>query len=89
MLQDILIKITLKRVEQNFTQRYIASQLGISQSYYNKIEGGKKTLTVQTLLQIADILDTPVTEFLTSGTHHTIISDKLSKSSSERNLNIV
>ena len=35
----------------------MASQLGISQSYYNKIESGKKQLTVQTFIDIAAILD--------------------------------
>ncbi|WP_333600819.1 helix-turn-helix domain-containing protein [Flavobacterium sp.] len=57
MYQTILIKITFKRLEKKFTQDYMASQLGISQSYYNKIEGGKKTISIIMLFQIIDILD--------------------------------
>jgi transcriptional regulator with XRE-family HTH domain len=66
MIQTILIKITLKRLEKKFTQRYMASQLGISQSYYNKIESGKKQLTVQTLLKITNILNMDTAKLLCS-----------------------
>jgi transcriptional regulator with XRE-family HTH domain len=66
MLQDILTKINKKRLEKNFSQHYMASQLNISQSYYNKIESGKKALTVKRSLEIATILQIDITELLTS-----------------------
>ena len=75
MLQAILIKITVKRIEKKFTQNYMASQLGISQSYYNKIESGKKQLTVQTLLDIASIFNIDISELLSSNTQFKIIKN--------------
>lgn len=75
MLHAILIKINLTRLEQKLTQRYMASQLGITQSYYNKIEGGKKQLTVQTFLKIAEILNIQPSELLTSANNLTSISN--------------
>ena len=53
----------------------MALQLGISQSFYNKIESGKKQLTVKTLLDIAAILDTDISEFLNSKAQLKIIKN--------------
>ena len=57
MLESLLIKITVKRLEKKFSQNYMASQLNISQSFYNKIENGKTELSVKNLLKIAILLD--------------------------------
>ena len=64
MMQPILTKINQKRLEKNYSQHYMASRLKISQSYYNKIENGKKTITLQHILQIAAILEIEITELL-------------------------
>lgn len=57
MLESLLIKITVKRLEKKFSQNYMASQLNISQSFYNKIENGKTELSAKNLLKIAILLD--------------------------------
>jgi transcriptional regulator with XRE-family HTH domain len=62
MIQSILTKVNQKRLEKNYSQQYMASRLKISQSYYNKIESGKKTITLQHILQIASILDIEITD---------------------------
>jgi transcriptional regulator with XRE-family HTH domain len=66
MLHYVLSKITAKRLEKNFSQRYMASRLNISQSYYNKLENGKKELTFQTMYKILEILDIEISELFSS-----------------------
>ena len=39
-------KIRLLRLEKNYTQEYVAAQLELSQSYYGRIENGKRTISV-------------------------------------------
>ena len=62
MVEKILTKIIVKRLEKNFSQNYIASRLKISQSYYNKIENGKKDITLKKTIEIATILNIDLTE---------------------------
>ena len=66
MQHTILTKITKKRLEKNFSQHYMASQLNISQSYYNKIENGKKELTISRILEIVKILNISITDIFDS-----------------------
>lgn len=66
MQQTILKKIYKIRLEKNFSQHYMASQLNISQSYYNKIENGKKELTLQRILDIVKTLNIPITDLFNS-----------------------
>lgn len=44
----------------------MASQLDISQSYYNKIENGKKEITLQKILNIVKILNISITDLFDS-----------------------
>jgi transcriptional regulator with XRE-family HTH domain len=64
MLQTILAKISQKRIEKNLSQYYMAAQLNISQGYYNKLESGKKTLSLPRILEIASLLEIDITELL-------------------------
>ena len=57
----------------------MASQLCISQSYYNKIESGKKQLTVQTFIDIAAILDIDKGEIFQQQKANSIIGSVLSE----------
>lgn len=50
-------KIRKHRTEKGYTQEFMANQLGISQNAYYKIESGQTQVKVQTLEQIADILE--------------------------------
>jgi len=45
------------RLEKNFTQEYMAEQLSISQTYYSKIERGRKGITLAQLVKIGGVLN--------------------------------
>ncbi|WP_284652473.1 helix-turn-helix transcriptional regulator [Flavobacterium terrisoli] len=62
MVETILKKIIIKRVEKNLSQYYMAEQLKITQGYYSKIENGKKMPNLKTVLDIAIILNVHPTE---------------------------
>ncbi|MES2427113.1 MAG: helix-turn-helix transcriptional regulator [Bacteroidota bacterium] len=63
-LQFILAAIRAKRLGLQYTQEYMAFKLEISQNAYSKIELGYTKLTVETLFNIADLLETDITDFL-------------------------
>lgn len=50
-------KIRLLRLEKGFSQEYVARQLELSQSYYGRIETGKRTISLDLLMKILSILD--------------------------------
>lgn len=45
------------RLEKKISQRYMASQLLISQSYYSRIEQGKTELTLNSIVAISRIFN--------------------------------
>ncbi|MFH6951048.1 helix-turn-helix domain-containing protein [Flavobacterium sp. FlaQc-51] len=53
-------KIKSIRELKNYTQEYIADQLGITQAGYSKIEKGKTSLSLEKLQQLALILELPL-----------------------------
>jgi transcriptional regulator with XRE-family HTH domain len=50
-------RIKFLRQQKNYSQEYIAGQLGMSTPGYNKIERGKTNPSWDRIRQIADILD--------------------------------
>lgn len=50
-------KIRLLRLEKSFSQEYVAAMLDISQSYYGRIENGKRTISIDCLMKILSVLD--------------------------------
>lgn len=50
-------RIKKLRVEHNFSQKYMADVLNISQGYYNKIENGQANINADKLQSIADIFN--------------------------------
>jgi len=61
MIQQPEIKIKQLRELKNFTQEYMAQQLGLSTRAYSKIETGETQLTINRLNEISHILGiTPV-----------------------------
>ena len=56
-LENILLKIRIRRQQLNYSQEYIATRLEMSQSCYNKIENGTRILDVKLLIEIFNILD--------------------------------
>jgi transcriptional regulator with XRE-family HTH domain len=54
------------RLKKNYSQEYVASKIGLSQKAYSKIENNETRLSVETLLVLSDILQTPIAEFFTN-----------------------
>jgi transcriptional regulator with XRE-family HTH domain len=56
-------KIRLLRLERSFSQEYVAAMLNISQSYYGRIENGKRTISVDCLMKILSVFDVDYNTF--------------------------
>ncbi len=52
------------REMKNFSQKYVASRMGISQNAYSKIENTITQLTVHHVKELSKILDVPITDLL-------------------------
>jgi transcriptional regulator with XRE-family HTH domain len=52
------------REMRNYSQKYVASWMGISQNAYSKIENNITQLTVHHVKQLSQILDLPITDLL-------------------------
>ena len=64
MIQQPEIKIKQIRELKNFTQEYVAQQLGLSTRAYSKIETGETQLTINRLNEISSILEVQPMEVL-------------------------
>jgi len=60
----LLNNIKRLRIEKNYTQEAMALELGMSTSWYNKLENGHKKLTLKQIETIAKILNVPLKEIL-------------------------
>lgn len=63
-IELLLTSIQQQRKLKGLTLENMANDLGISHSAYRKTENGQSKLTVERLLQIAEILDVSVSELL-------------------------
>jgi transcriptional regulator with XRE-family HTH domain len=70
---DIARNIKQIRELKNFTQEYMAAQLGISQPSYAKIEQGATVLKIDRLQQIADIFEIDFTALLNTSNIFNIV----------------
>jgi transcriptional regulator with XRE-family HTH domain len=52
------------REMRNYSQKYVATKLGMSQNAYSKIENNLTQLTVHHVKEISKILEVPVTDLL-------------------------
>jgi transcriptional regulator len=57
---EILERIKKIRNLRGVKQKYIALQMGMSQSTYSKIENGNQKLTFEVIEKIADVLNIPI-----------------------------
>jgi transcriptional regulator with XRE-family HTH domain len=64
MIQQPEIKIKQIRELKNFTQEYVAQQLGLSTRAYSKIETGETQLTINRLNEISAVLEVQPMEVL-------------------------
>ena len=65
-MNDIARNIKQLRELKDFTQGYMANELGISQPTYVKIEQGLTILKIDRLQQIADILEVDLSTLLST-----------------------
>ena len=57
-MEEIICKnIYKRRTDKNLTQEYMAEEMNVTQSYYSRIERGKKNITVKELLKISRVLN--------------------------------
>lgn len=63
---EVGTKIKKYREQRNYTQQYMSDRLNISQNTYSKIETGGIKLTVDRLNKIAEVLEVPVEQILSS-----------------------
>lgn len=52
------------REMKNYSQKYVAAKMGISQNAYSKIENNVTQLTVHHVKQLSEILEVPITDLL-------------------------
>ena len=64
----ILNNIKRIRISRNYTQQYLASELGISMAWYNKLENGHKSFRLDQIDTIAKILDVPISSITETNT---------------------
>lgn len=52
------------REMRNYSQKYVAAKMGMSQNAYSKIENNITGLTVHHVKELSNILEVPITELL-------------------------
>ena len=62
----VVFNIRRTRENRNYTQDYLAAKLGISQNAYSKIELGYSNITLNRLVEIAEILEVDLVELITA-----------------------
>ncbi|TAG22818.1 MAG: XRE family transcriptional regulator [Cytophagia bacterium] len=59
-------KIKIIRELKNYTQDYMAEQLGVSQNTYSRMENGQIKITIDRFQDIANILEVSIQELLSN-----------------------
>ena len=57
-------RIKNKRLEKNLTQEQLAEKVDLSAVYIGQIERGERKMTIQTLVKLANVLETSIEELL-------------------------
>ena len=63
-MKELGIRVKQQRLRKGFTLQAVATEAGFSKSLISKIENGKVTPAISTLLKIATVLETTITELL-------------------------
>ena len=62
-IEKVIEKIAQQRNRKGYTYENMAHDLHITPAAYRKIETGETKLTLERLFKIADILESPFTDF--------------------------
>jgi transcriptional regulator with XRE-family HTH domain len=69
-IRDVTLRIKQYREAKGISQEYMATQLGIAQSNYAKLERAETKLTLERLFALAKVLEVDVLQLLPqSGSH--------------------
>jgi len=68
-MDHVLTKIKEIRKQKGYSHEYLAHELDISQVAYSKLEKNETKLSVERLYKLAEILETPINEFLDTKTN--------------------
>jgi transcriptional regulator with XRE-family HTH domain len=60
----VLLNLRAIRINQGYSQKDVAEQLGLSQNAYSKIELGYTKVTLDTLVQICNLLELEFKRFI-------------------------
>jgi transcriptional regulator with XRE-family HTH domain len=71
-IRSVAANIRKIREFRSYTQEYLAMKLGISQNAYSKIELAYTRITLERLIQIAEILEIDSVDLMTSNTEDLI-----------------
>ena len=63
-MENIIEKLAEARSKKGYSYENVAKELDLSTSAYRKIETGETKLTVERLKQLAEVLETPIEDFL-------------------------
>lgn len=63
-MENIIEKLAVARSKKGYSYENVAKELDLSTSAYRKIETGETKLTVERLKQLAEVLETPIEDFL-------------------------
>ena len=77
-------RIKLFRSKKRLTQEELAFQIGSSAAYISNIESGKKKPSLQKLVQISEVLDVTINDFIYPTNSLTSIPELSSCSPSEK-----
>lgn len=66
---DVHTKIKFMRLSKNYTQSYMADELGIDVTNYSRMERGNAQISIDRLIKIAAILDADVADFIEKNPH--------------------
>jgi len=85
MVQDLIKKIKILREENNFSQSYIARELGMSRPTYMQIEKGERDITITEAKKLAAIFSISLQDFLAGKkSQYKVIIEQKKKKISEK-----
>ena len=91
-------RIKNKRLEKNLTQEQLAEKVDLSAVYIGQIERGERKMTIQTLVKLANVLETSIEELLSDSTEGNLnaklnelldVAKKLDVSDLDKVINII
>ena len=68
------LRLKKQRIDKGFSQAKLSKSIGISPSYLNLIESGKRKIPLSLLIKVADVLDLSIKDFSTESNKRLLIT---------------